>query len=128
MSKKIISTVAATAVAALSLISSPAMAQDGRYYQGYPVQAQYSGYNGYGYGNAYDERAYGERGYDNREDGRGYRCKSGTTGLIVGAVAGGLLGRAIVGRYRDRTVGTVIGAGVGALAGRAIERSGGRGC
>lgn len=48
-------------------------------------------------------------------------CKrrSGTTGTIVGAVGGGLLGNAIVGG----TAGTLIGAGAGALGGRAIEKN-----
>ena len=58
---------------------------------------------------------------------RGQRCKSGTTGAILGALAGGLLGREIGrgGRYNDpSTTGLILGAGGGALAGRAIERSG----
>lgn len=56
------------------------------------------------------------------KDGR-YRCRKpdGTTGLIVGGVAGGLLGRTIDTRG-DRTVGTLGGAALGALAGREIER------
>jgi outer membrane lipoprotein SlyB len=56
-------------------------------------------------------------------DGR-LRCRrsDGTTGLVVGAVAGGLLGRAIDTRG-DRTLGTVLGGVGGALAGREIERS-----
>ena len=44
--------------------------------------------------------------------------RSGTTGTIVGAVGGGLLGHAIAGG----TAGTLIGAGAGALGGRAIEK------
>jgi outer membrane lipoprotein SlyB len=56
-------------------------------------------------------------------DGR-LRCRrsDGTTGLVVGAVAGGLLGRTIDTRG-DRTLGTVLGGVGGALAGREIERS-----
>lgn len=46
---------------------------------------------------------------------------SGTTGAILGAVAGGLLGRAIDGG-RSSAVGTIVGAGGGALLGREIER------
>src|SRR3546814_17906693 len=53
---------------------------------------------------------------------RGYRCDSGTGGTILGAIAGGLLGNEVVGRYGDRTAGALVGAGVGALAGRAIDR------
>lgn len=50
------------------------------------------------------------------------RCKDGDTGLLIGAIAGGLLGRTVDTRG-DRTVGTLVGAGAGALAGRAIDRS-----
>jgi uncharacterized protein YcfJ len=57
-------------------------------------------------------------------DGR-YYCKrnNGTTGLIVGAAAGALLGRTIDTRG-DRTLGTLLGGGAGALLGREIERGG----
>lgn len=50
-------------------------------------------------------------------------CKksSGTTGMILGAVAGGLLGNVIDGGDR-RTLGTLVGAGGGALLGREIEQ------
>ena len=67
-----------------------------------------------------------DRGYrDYRDNGRyryNARCQSGTTGSVVGAIAGGLLGRVIDSRG-DRTLGTVLGAGAGALAGNAVERS-----
>ena len=56
-------------------------------------------------------------------DGRYYcRRSDGTTGLIVGAAGGGVLGNVIDGG-RSRTVGTLLGAAVGALAGRAVERN-----
>ncbi|MEJ7933962.1 glycine zipper 2TM domain-containing protein [Sphingobium sp. AN558] len=63
-----------------------------------------------------DDRVY--RGMDGR-----YYCKrnDGTTGLIVGGAAGGVLGNVIDGG-RSRTVGTLLGAAAGALAGRAIEQ------
>ena len=66
---------------------------------------------------ASDDRVY--RGSDGK-----YYCKrtDGTTGLIVGAGAGGILGNVIDGG-RSRGVGTILGAVGGALAGRAIERS-----
>lgn len=56
------------------------------------------------------------------DDGR-YHCRrsDGTTGLIVGAAVGGLVGRALD-DGRDRTAGTVIGLAGGALLGRAIDR------
>lgn len=56
------------------------------------------------------------------DDGR-YYCQreNGTTGLIIGAAGGALLGRELD-RRGDRTLGTVIGAAVGGLIGREIER------
>ena len=64
-----------------------------------------------------DERVYA--GYDGR-----YYCRrsDGTTGLIVGGAAGGLLGNVIDGG-RSRTVGTLLGTAAGALAGRAVEQN-----
>ena len=52
------------------------------------------------------------------------RCKrpNGTTGLIVGAAGGALIGRAIDTRG-ERATGTILGAAAGALVGRQVERS-----
>ena len=52
-------------------------------------------------------------------DGRAY-CKrsDGTTGLVIGAVGGGVLGNVLGGG----TLGTLLGAGGGALVGRSIDR------
>jgi hypothetical protein len=52
------------------------------------------------------------------------RCKrpNGTTGLIVGAAGGALIGRAVDTRG-ERATGTIIGAAAGALLGRQVERS-----
>jgi len=58
-------------------------------------------------------------------DGQGrLRCKrsNGTTGLIVGAAGGALVGRAIDTRG-ERATGTILGAAAGALLGRQVERS-----
>jgi hypothetical protein len=56
-------------------------------------------------------------------DGRMYcRHRDGTTGLVVGAAAGALVGRSID-RHGNRATGTIVGAAAGALVGRAIERS-----
>ena len=58
------------------------------------------------------------------KDGRMYcRRSNGTTGLLVGAVGGALVGRAID-TGGDRTLGTLGGAALGALAGREVEREG----
>jgi outer membrane lipoprotein SlyB len=52
------------------------------------------------------------------------RCKrpNGTTGLIIGAAGGALVGRAID-THGERATGTIIGAAAGALIGRSVERS-----
>lgn len=68
---------------------------------------------------ASDERVY--RGTDGR-----YYCKrnDGTTGLIVGAAGGALLGNVIDGG-RSRIVGTLLGGAAGALAGKSIDQNSG---
>ena len=56
-------------------------------------------------------------------DGRYYcRRDNGTTGLIIGAGVGALLGRAIDTRG-ERTTGTLLGGVAGALLGRELDRS-----
>ena len=59
-------------------------------------------------------------------DGR-YYCKrdNGTTGLIIGAAGGALIGRTIDTRG-DRTVGTLLGGALGAVIGREIDRGSAR--
>lgn len=56
-------------------------------------------------------------------DGR-YRCQrsNGTTGLLVGAGVGALIGDQVAGRG-DKTLGAIVGGLGGAAAGRAIDRS-----
>ena len=55
-------------------------------------------------------------------DGRMHcRRSNGTVGLVVGGVAGALVGRTID-TSGDRAVGTVVGAGAGALIGHTIAR------
>lgn len=63
-----------------------------------------------------NDRVY--RGQDNR-----YYCRrsDGTTGLIVGGLAGGALGNIIAGGG-SRLLGTLIGAGGGAVLGQSIDR------
>ena len=88
-----------------------------------PSVADAQRYRGYDRG-YYDQRDY--RSYDRRGDDRRYnynrRCSNGTTGTIVGAIAGGLLGNTVAGRG-DRLLGTILGGGVGAVAGRAIDKA-----
>lgn len=56
------------------------------------------------------------------DDGR-YHCRrsDGTTGLIIGAGVGALLGRSLD-RHGDRATGTILGAAGGALLGKAIDQ------
>lgn len=75
----------------------------------------------------YKASAAQQRRYAYREwrgkDGRTYcRKPNGTTGIIVGGIAGALVGRTIDTRG-DRAAGTLLGAAAGALAGREIDRS-----
>ena len=57
------------------------------------------------------------RGADNR-----YYCRrdDGTTGLIIGATAGAVLGN-IIWPGESKVLGTIIGGGAGAIIGRAID-------
>jgi uncharacterized protein YcfJ len=129
MTSKLIGFGAAAAMALTSFgAAAPALAHDGGYDR-YDSRYESRGYDD----DAYRDADYRRRARADADDWRyrdGYRCRKskGTTGLIVGAVAGGLLGRAVVGRYGDRTAGAIVGAGAGALAGRAIDRSGSRRC
>ena len=53
-----------------------------------------------------------------------WRCKrsNGTTGLLIGAAGGALVGRAID-THGERATGTILGAAAGALIGRSIDRN-----
>jgi uncharacterized protein YcfJ len=107
-----------TALAASSLVLVPTAAQaqsQGYYGRGYSYNDAY-GNDGRRYATRSDPRY--ARGHYNHSYGR--RC-SGTTGTILGAVAGALLGRQI-GRRGSSTTGTIIGGAAGALGGRAIHR------
>ena len=109
---------AALAMTATALVPvTPAVAQS-RYYGD-------RGYERGGYDRGYrNDRVYrGDRGYYNDRNYRArQKCKDGDGGTIVGAIAGGLLGRTIDNRG-DRTLGTVLGGVGGAVAGNAIEKS-----
>lgn len=121
MRKRLIGMMLSAAVAVPLSLPMPALAQrHGDYrWQGDrnsnwdPAQHYHAGH--------YRERRLGRndrvyRGHDGR-----YYCRrsDGTTGLVIGAVAGGVLGNAIGGD----TLGTLLGAGGGALLGRSIDRS-----
>jgi outer membrane lipoprotein SlyB len=90
-----------------------------------PLPALADRYDGYRGERQYQRTDNGIR-YWQGEDGRYYCRKSnGTTGLLIGGVAGALIGRTIDTRG-DRTPGTLLGAVGGALIGREIERSSAR--
>ena len=111
-----------TAIAVSALTAMPAAAQaqsrdgyssrydDGYYNQGQRYDRRYDGR----YDRRYDNRRYQNQRYQNQRYGNHYgqRCGNGSTGTILGAIAGGLLGREVAGRG-DRTVGTIIGGGRG---------------
>ncbi len=65
------------------------------------------------YAQSYRGQTYANRNYT--------RCRSGTTGMIVGGGGGALLGRELAGR-RSRGTGTILGAAAGALLGREVTR------
>lgn len=101
-----------------------------RTYANYDYDRVDPAYNGY-YADRYyvDNRRYRERrlAANDRvyrgQDGRYYcRRNDGTTGLLIGGAAGGLLGNAIA-PGGSGLLGTVLGAAGGALAGRAIDRN-----
>jgi hypothetical protein len=59
------------------------------------------------------------RGQDNR-----YYCRrsDGTTGLLVGAIGGGVLGN-VVAPGGSKTLGSIIGGSLGAVVGKSIDRN-----
>ena len=104
--------------------------RDWRTYRNYDYNRPAQGYNAY-YADQYyrdgqyyqprrlsaDDRIY--RGRDNR-----YYCRrsDGTTGLIIGAIGGGVLGNALA-SGRSNTLGTILGAIGGGALGRSIDRN-----
>ena len=102
---------AALAASTLAVAPAPALASHDGYYDGGRYERSYRGDNYY-------------RG---RSYYRGQRRCSGTTGTIIGGVAGALLGREITRDNRgwnrnSGTTGAIVGGAPGALARRAIDR------
>lgn len=112
-----------------------------QYGDGYGLDPRYRGYANYDYdrpdpqyGNYYADRyyvdnpRYRERRLSSRDrvyygqDGR-YYCRrgDGTTGLVVGGIAGGVLGTAIS-PGGSGLLGALLGGAAGAAAGEAIDR------
>ncbi|HEY1124476.1 MAG TPA: glycine zipper 2TM domain-containing protein [Sphingobium sp.] len=69
-------------------------------------------------------RALAENDVIYRDNNGNYYCKrsDGSTGTIVGAIAGGVLGN-IIAPGGSKTLGTVLGAAGGAIAGNAIDKN-----
>jgi hypothetical protein len=124
---------AATAITGLTGCTEygdrPGYASDYRSYRNYDYDRPDPQYQGY-YADQYyvDNQRYRERRLSRNDrvyagrDGRYYcRRSDGTTGLIVGAAAGGLFGNAIS-NGRSSTLGTLLGAAVGATVGASIDR------
>lgn len=128
--------VALAAMAAATLVagcneygSGPGYASDNGYGR-YDYNRPDPSYNGY-YADRYyrDDARYRERrlGRNDRvyvgNDGRYYcRRNDGTTGLIVGGIAGGALGAAIA-PGGSGLLGALLGGAGGALAGKAIDQN-----
>jgi hypothetical protein len=114
---------AATALGfAISMTPSTAFAQGQRdnHWRGGAQNRQWDAAGAYQAGGQYRERRLGRNDEIYRgHDGRNYcRRSDGTTGLVIGAIGGSLLGNAIGG---DR-LSTLLGAGGGAVLGRSIDR------
>ena len=98
-------------------------------WRGYDYNRPDPGYGGYDASRYYrDNPRQRERRLSHNDrvyrgtDGRYYcRRPDGTTGLVIGAIVGGVLGNQIA-PGGSELLGTVLGAGAGGVAGRAIER------
>lgn len=107
----------ATALVAMMPLTACVSDGGGRGY-GYDRPSTYNGPPG-GY-----RRHLGDNDTIYRDNDGRYYCKrdDGTTGTIVGAIAGGVLGN-IIAPGGSKTLGTILGGAGGALAGRAIDKS-----
>lgn len=75
-------------------------------------------------GSNYEDRRLGANDRVYRGQNGRYYCRrpDGTTGLIVGGLAGGVLGN-IIAPGGSNTLGTILGAVAGGVGGRAIDRN-----
>lgn len=104
--------------------------RDYRQYRNYdynrpePGQSGYYADNYYRSGSNYQDRRLGDNDRIYRGQNNQYYCRrpDGTTGLIIGGLAGGVLGN-IIAPGGSNTLGTIIGAVAGGAGGRAIDRN-----
>jgi hypothetical protein len=127
---RMIATLAAASLGLTAVAPTTAIAQhrhDNRYdgrpddrWRGGAQNRHWDPADSYRSGGRHGERRLGRNDEIYRgRDGRYYcRRNDGTTGLVIGAIGGGLLGNAIGGD----TLSTLLGAGGGALLGRSIDR------
>ena len=120
MTKRWIATMLAAMLTLPASFATEALAQPGRDYHW-----QGDRNNGWDPSQHYQAGRYRERRLGRGDriyrggDGRYYcRRSDGTTGLVIGALAGGLLGNALGGN----TLSTLLGAGGGAVLGQSIDR------
>ena len=122
----------AAVAAAVSLAGCTSYGTDSRYrgYSAYDYNRVDPAYGGY-YADRYyaDGPRYRERRLAARErvyrgqDGRYYcRRSDGTTGLLVGAAAGGVLGN-IIAPGGSELLGTLLGGAAGAAVGQSVDRN-----
>jgi hypothetical protein len=86
-------------------------------YNGYYADNYYRGGNYQAQRLNVNDRIY--RGQDNR-----YYCRrsDGTTGLLVGAIGGGVLGN-VIAPGGSKTLGSIIGGSLGAVLGQSVDRN-----
>lgn len=116
-------------LAAASLVAGCSTLGGGDRWGRYDYNRPDPSYGGY-YADRYyrDDRRYRERAVNRNEriyrgqDGRYYcRRPDGTTGLIVGGIAGGVLGN-VIAPGGSNLLGTILGGAAGAAIGREVER------
>jgi len=129
--KKFILAAVAVSLAPLTVVSAPAFADPPPWAPAHGKRAKDRWYadDYYRPGNHYRARHLDRDDVIYRgRDGR-YYCKrdDGTTGLIIGGIAGGVLGNTIA-PGGSKTVGTILGAVAGGLLGKEIDDSDGPVC
>ena len=120
---------AVTTAGCTETYDQPGYASDYRSYRQYDYNRPDPRYNGY-YADQYyvDNPRYRERRLSRNDrvyvgrDGRYYcRRSDGTTGLIVGGIAGGVLGN-IIAPGGSELLGTLLGAAGGAVLGKSVDQ------
>lgn len=120
---KLMIVLSAGSMLALGACASDGYGDRGPGYYSQAPSGSYDAYHHYRGGDRYHRRHLSRNDTIYRgSDGR-YYCKhdDGTTGLIVGGLAGGVLGN-LIAPGGSATIGTLLGAAGGAVLGRAIDK------